>query len=199
MKFVSPLLLGSLVLTLLGTSAVSAEKTVDKAAVTTKELMYSVIDKSDYAISFKRGSAVVDQSSQNSLKALLQSLKGEMTGAEVVIGSWSDKEFPLNSEVKLTNDDAKLATARAENVEKLVKKLGVNNTVQVINFGEQNTLLSQLFKFGSDAPEVKDAIQNGATDSRKVAAVAKKMQDMGGASKVVLLVRRESKKDENNM
>jgi hypothetical protein len=185
------------ILSLVSISAFSAETAVDKAAVTTKEAVYTVIDKSDYKVSFKNGSAVVDQSSKNSLKGLFRSLKGELIGAEIVIGAWSDKDFPLDPNTSLTANDAALAKARAESVERAIKKLGIQTKIQIINFGEQNTLLSNLFRLGSDAPEVKDAVQSGATDSRKIAAVSQHMKDKGGASKAVVLVRRES--DNNNM
>lgn len=172
--------------------AAAEETVVDKTAVGAKELVYTVVDKSEYTVSFKKGSALVDQSAKNSLKALFKSLKGELKGADVVIGAWSDRDFPLDPEVKLSADDAKLAKARASNVEKAVKSLGVKNSIQLINFGEQNSLLSKMFKLGSDAPEVKDAVQTGTTDSRKVAAVAKRMHDNGGPEKAVVLIRREA-------
>jgi len=171
--------------------AFTQEKTIDKAATEAKKLMYQIVDKSDYTVNFKKGSSAVDQSSANSIKALLESLKDQLTGATIVVGAWSDRDFPLDQKVKLSAADGKLASSRADAVANYIKKLGVTTDVEKVNFAEQNTLFSKFFSLGSDAPEIKDAIQNGVSDSQKVAAVAKTMRDQGGAGKAVIVVRKE--------
>ena len=167
---------------------VLAQTTSDKIDVKVKEAFYTVVDKTNYTVDFKKGSSAVSKSAQNSLKALFTSLKGELAGGDIVIAGWSDKDFPLNPDTKLTDGDKKLAAARIENVQKVVKNLGLANDIQTVNLGEQNTLLGKLFS--STEQQVKDQIQQGETDSRKVAAITKTLKSDGGPHKVVVLVRR---------
>lgn len=188
MKKVLLAMIGSLMLANVG----HAESTTDKMAVGVKEAAYSIVDKSAYTVNFDKNSTKMSQSSVNSLKALFNSLEGELRGAQVMVGSWSDKKFPIDANVKLSEHDSKLAKERADKVADAIKKLGVTSNIQTINFGEQNNFLEKMFKAPADGPEVKEALQTGTTDSRRIAAVAKRMQDDGGPGKVVVMVLRET-------
>lgn len=166
----------------------AVKETAEKINIKVKEAYYTVVDKTTYTVDFKKGSSTVSKSAKNSLKALFTSLKGELAGGEIVVAGWSDKEFPLNPDTKLTSADTKLAADRIANVQKVIKDLGLETPIQTINLGEQNTLLGKLFS--STEQQVKDLIQQGETDSRKVAAITKTLKSDGGPQKAVVLVRR---------
>lgn len=162
--------------------------TGQKIDVKVKQALYTIVDKTNYTVDFKKGSSTVSQSARNSFKALFNSLKGELVGGEIVVAGWSDRDFPMNPNVKLSAADAKLAEARINNVKKVIKELGLENTIQTINLGEQNSLLEKLF--AGNEEQVKETMQNGETDSRKIAAISNKLRSDGGPQKVVVLVRR---------
>ena len=178
-----------LVLGLAFTPALKAEEsTAQKIDVKVKQTLYTIVDKTTYTVDFKKGSSVVSQSARNSFKALFKSLKGELAGGEIVVAGWSDQAFPTNPDVKLSAADEKLATARIDNVKKVIKELGLKNTIDTVNLAKQNSILEKLFSGNEE--QVKEVMQNGETDSRKVAAISKKLQSDGGPQKVVVMVRR---------
>lgn len=171
------------------TPALKAEESAaQKIDVKVKQALYTIVDKTTYTVDFKKGSSTVSQSARNSFKALFKSLKGELVGGEIVVAGWSDRDFPTNPNVKLSAEDETLAAARIDSVKKVIKELGLKNTIDTVNLGKQNSLLEKLFSGNEE--QVKEVMQNGETDSRKVAAISRKLQSDGGPQKVVVMVRR---------
>lgn len=164
------------------------ESTTQKIDVKVKQTLYTIVDKTTYTVDFKKGSSAVSKNARNSFKALFNSLKGELADGEIVVAGWSDHDFPTNPDAKLSAEDERLASARIDNVKKVVKELGLKNNIATINLGKQNTILEKLFSGNEE--QVKDVMQNGETDSRKIAAISKKLQSDGGPRKVVVMVRR---------
>jgi hypothetical protein len=128
-------------------------------------------------IAFKPNSANLNDSAKNSLDALIKQAKSGGEIDEVIVLSWSDKEYPSKNIKKLPKQQGELAEKRNQAVTEYVKSLQ-NVEVDSYNMAKKPDALSKWFNtddnklkkslLAAGLPTSADSKQSASKASRSV-------------------------------
>jgi PBP1b-binding outer membrane lipoprotein LpoB len=132
-------------------------------------------------IGFSQGSAVLTDSAKISLNSIIKQARQEDKADEVIVLSWSDKEYPSKRLKKLSKPQRELATKRNRNISKYVKSMK-NIEIKTFNMAERPTAYSKLF-------ETEDSRLKESLVSAGLSTTADSGNYMSKASRAVILLK----------
>jgi hypothetical protein len=131
-------------------------------------------------IDFKQGSALLRKSTKTSLTSVIDQANKDGKITEVIVLSWSDKEYPSKNLAKLPKRQRDLAKKRNTAIEEYVKTIS-SVSVVTYNMAEQPNALSKWFNttdsklkesfIAAGLPTTADALQYPSKASHSVVLV----------------------------
>jgi len=100
--------------------------------------------KSYVEIEFPISSAILTDSSKDSLRALVSQIPDQGSVDKVLVLSWADEEYPSKNLKKLSTGQINLANERNQSVQVYIKSLR-NISVERFNLAERPNVLAKLF------------------------------------------------------
>ncbi|MGE0171893.1 MAG: hypothetical protein AB7T49_03875 [Oligoflexales bacterium] len=150
---------------------------------------YDLMDKDITAIKFEKGNTQLSESEKASLKSVVEAVRGDSDIDKIIVASWSDESLPKNQKVDLSKTSRDLAEKRGEQVKTVLKDLGARD-VEIYSMAKQPSWIGKTF--GSEEAKVKESMEGKKVEDREPKTIAQVLEEKGGPSKAVIIVKRES-------
>ncbi len=148
---------------------------------------YDILDKDILSIQFAAGSADLPEADRTKIIAMIQATKEEAKIKKIVVAAWSDKPLPAAGK-SLDKADRELAMKRLDMLKSVIKEQGFTN-IETHNMAKQANWVEKTFGL-SDA-QVKKHMQGDQTEDLKYQKLSQSLEEKGGPSRAVVLIRRE--------
>lgn len=165
----------------------SSPRTMNSDHSTTSATTRTAAQKSEahnfVEIQFKTGSSELTDQAKSSLVSVLDQARADGKIEEVLVLSWSDKEYPYKSNTRLTSAQAELADKRNATIEKYIETMSYAE-IDTYNMAKRPNVFSSLFNT-SDTRMKNSFMAAGLGSSEN------KINNNGKASHTVVLVKVE--------
>jgi hypothetical protein len=151
--------------------------------------VYDLMDKDITTIRFEKGSTNLTENEKNSLKAVVQAVRDDSDIEKVIVASWADENLPKSTDTKLSKEAKDLADKRNDNIKKVLKDLGAKD-VETHSMAEQPTWIGKTF--GTEDAQIKESLAGKNVKETEPKNIANVLENRGGASKAVVIVKRTS-------
>ncbi|WP_141734077.1 hypothetical protein [Oligoflexus tunisiensis] len=159
------------------------------AANTSAEAQLERMEKETTTVTFAKGSAKLSEAEQNKIKALIPGYAGDKNIDEVIVAAWSDQAYPAKADQKLPEAERDLAEERADVIEDLLDKNGVDD-VDTYSMAEKPNWISRVFQ--TNQAQIKGQARDKGMDNLNEERISKILTSKGGPSKAVIIVKRET-------
>ncbi len=170
------------------TSAGSPSETQTPAPSTIRfvTVFFERLEKDSATVNFSKGTAELVPAEQEKLKSLIPNYRNDKEVDKIYVAAWGDRPYPSEKGDKLPDAEEKLAEQRAEKLEEFLEKNGVSD-VEKFTMAEKPSWIAKAFHL--DSAQVKGAAQNTGTDSLNEDRIEKLLNQKGGPSKAVVIVK----------
>jgi hypothetical protein len=168
-----------------GTTAADTTKRMKANA----EAQLDRMEKETTTVTFSNGSSTLSEAEQNKIKALIPGYTGDKNIDKVIVAAWSDQAYPQAADQKLPESARDLAEKRADVIEDLLEKNGVND-VDTYSMAERPGWISRVFQ--TDQAQVKGQARDKGMDNQNEERISQILTSKGGPSKAVIIVKRDT-------
>jgi hypothetical protein len=134
-------------------------------------------------IQFQSGSAALTDQAKTSLASVIDQARADGRIEEVLVLSWSDKEYPSESKNRLTTYQADLAERRNQTIEKFIETMSYAD-VETYNMAKKPNVFSSVFN-------TADTRMKNSFIAAGLSTTDNKINTSGKASHAVVLVKVE--------
>jgi len=146
------------------------------------------MEKEAVTVTFPKGSSELSASDQARLRELVPAWQKDKEIDKVIVAAWSDQPYPAQEGVRLPEAARDLAEKRADRVEDFIEKLGVSD-VDTFSMAEKPNWFQKVL--ATDAAQIKGAARDKQIDSLNEDRIKKIIDNKGGPSKAVIILKRE--------
>ncbi|MCX6117609.1 MAG: hypothetical protein NT027_08715 [Proteobacteria bacterium] len=184
MKFSTKANLAAFLLTL--SADLGHAQTVSSYLDKLKNRVEYAIEHDTHIIQFSKGSSAISTSELQKLQDYIGFARQNTCVKQIVLASWSDSNYPIKNGESLDADSQKLANERGQATKLALEKMGIND-VESHSMAVHPSWISNLFNTNDSVLKGETTVSSRSDEV--IANAGKLLQNAGGPSKVVVLVK----------